>query len=146
MARRRTTLWLSLLALGGACAGLLDAGPASARVDADSPYTKAQTFSGALRYVRIDLGFSVVEQDARTAYVIFEYQPSGQRDRSSTGTIEVVDTSSGVKVYVRLPKMPEYHERVLRDGLMRKLREEYGVPAPRERPKPSPDAGDAGRD
>jgi hypothetical protein len=35
---------------------------------------------------------------------------------------------------------------VLRDGLMRKLREEYGVPAPRERPKPSPDAGDAGRD
>lgn len=146
MARRRTTLWLSLLVLGGFCLALL-AVPASARVDADSPYTKAQTFSGALRYVRIDLGFRLLEQDPRTAYVIFEYQPSGQQDQSCTGTIEVVDTSNGVKVYVRLPKMPEYHERVLRDGLMRKLREEYGTPAPREKPKaPSHDASDAGRD
>jgi hypothetical protein len=38
--------------------------------------------------------------------------------------------------------MPEYHERVLRDGLLKKLREEYGVPPPREQKKPEPpDAG-----
>jgi hypothetical protein len=115
-------------------------------VGADSPYTKAQTFSGALRYIRIDLGLSVVEQDPRTAYLLFEYLAPGNKEQTSTGTIEVVDTSSGVKVYIGLPKMPEYHERVLRDGLLRKLRDEYGAPPPPSKPKPNPDAGDAGRD
>ena len=47
-----------------------------------------------------------------------------------------------MKLFVQLPRMPEYHERVLRDGLMRKLREEYGVPPPRVEKKPEP--GDAG--
>ncbi len=47
--------------------------------------------------------------------------------------------------------MPEYHERVLRDGLVRKLHDEYGVPprmpappaAPPETKKPEADAGGA---
>jgi hypothetical protein len=39
--------------------------------------------------------------------------------------------------------MPEYHERVLRDGLLKKLRDEYGVPPqtakkPAEKPTEKP--------
>ena len=53
------------------------AAPADARVDASSPYTKAQTYSGALRYVRVGLGYEIVEKDPDAAYLIFKYTAPG---------------------------------------------------------------------
>jgi hypothetical protein len=116
---------------------------ARARVEADSGYTKLQTYSGALRYLRVDLGYEVVEKDPDAAYLIFRYSPNGQPKNATTGTVEIVATDSRVKVVVQIPRMPEYHERVLRDGLLRKLREEYGIPAV-PRPEKKPDPADAG--
>jgi len=120
---------------------------ASARVDGASAYTKAQTYSGALRYVRVDLGYEVTEKDPDAAYVIFKYLPPGSsKNASITGTLEVVEASGGVRLFVNLPRMPEYYERVFRDGLLRKLRDEYGAPPakkPAEKPpsdKPAPDS------
>jgi hypothetical protein len=121
--------------------GLLGASaPASARVDASTGYTKAQTYSGALRYVRVDLGYEVVERDPDAAYLIFKYAaPGGSKAAAVTGTLEVVEADGGVRVFVSLPRMPEYHERVLRDGLLKKLREEYGAPpAPAKKPQKAP--------
>ncbi len=118
------------------------AAPAAGRVDASSPYTKAQTYSGALRYVRVGLGYEVVEKDPEAAYLIFRYTPPGAtKDGSVTGTLEVVEASGGVRLFVNLPRMPEYHERLLRDGLLKKLRDEYGVPRPTEKKPvtPAPD-------
>jgi hypothetical protein len=104
--------------------------PADARVDGGSSYTKAQTYSGALRYVRVDLGYEVVEKDPDAAYLIFKYAaPGGSKSSTVTGTLEVIEASGGVRVFVSLPRMPEYYERVFRDGLLKKLREEYGAPA-----------------
>jgi|RhiMethySRZTD1v2_1073278.scaffolds.fasta_scaffold13608_5 hypothetical protein len=111
-------------------AGLLAAG-AEARVEAESEYTKAQTYSGALRYLRVDLGYEVVEKDPDAAYLIFRYTQTGQNKRPTNGTIEVVETRGRVKVLFQIPEMPEYHERVLRDGLLKKLRLEYGAPPPK---------------
>jgi hypothetical protein len=128
-----------LFALG--LSGLLVVTSARARVEGDSAYTKMQTFSAALRYLRVDLGYEVVEKDPDAAYLIFRYAANGQAKDTLTGTVEVVETESRVKVFVQIPRMPEYHERVLRDGLLRKLREEYGVPPPRAEKKPGPDAG-----
>src|SRR6187549_3079959 len=115
---------------------------ATARVGGDSEYSKAQTYSGALRYLRVDLGYEVVERDPDAAYLIFRYQTPGQGSReksNATGTVEIVDTDGHVKLFVQIPSMPEYHERVLRDGLVRKLRDEYGVP-PRKSPATPPAA------
>jgi len=118
-------------------------GPASGRVDAASPYTKAQTYSGALRYVRVGLGYEVVEKDPDAAYLIFKYTPPGAgKDGSVTGTLEVVEASGGVRLFVNLPRMPEYHERLLRDGLLKKLRDEYGAPRPIEKKPVAPAAPD----
>ena len=103
--------------------------PAHARVDGGSSYTKAQTYSGALRYVRVDLGYEVVEKDPDAAYLIFKYTaPGGSKPSAVTGTLEVIEASGGVRVFVNLPRMPEYYERVFRDGLLKKLRDEYGAP------------------
>lgn len=128
-------------------AGLLFAQSATARVGGDSEYSKAQTYSGALRYLRVDLGYEVVERDPDAAYLIFRYQPPGQNKSNATGTVEIVDTDGHVKLFVQIPSMPEYHERVLRDGLVRKLHDEYGVPPRKPAPpppsqkKPEADAG-----
>lgn len=137
MLRPRAVVLVSVLGL----AALLVVGRARARVEADSGYTKLQTYSAALRYLRVDLGYEVVEKDPDAAYLIFRYGPNGAKN-PPTGTMEIVATDSRVKVFVQIPRMPEYHERVLRDGLLKKLREEYGVPPPPAEKKPEP--GDGG--
>jgi len=120
------------------------AAPAEGRVDASSPYSKALTYSGALRYLRVGLGYEVVEKDPDAAYLIFKYStPGGAKDSSATGSLEVIEAAGVVRVFVSLPRMPEYHERMLRDGLMRKLRDEYGAPPPVvKKPAPAPAAPD----
>jgi hypothetical protein len=131
-ARLGSTL-LVALALGAR------AGAAEAKVDGSSAYSKAQTYSGALRYVRVDLGYEVVEKDPDAAYLIFKYAAPGQPKSSPvTGTLEVIEADGSVKVLVSLPRMPEYHERVFRDGLLKKLREEYGSPPPAKKPPEKP--------
>lgn len=130
----------SLLPLLGALAAAL---PAEARVEAGSGYSKAQTFSAALRYLRVDRGYPIVEKDPDAAYLLFQYPVSG-RNKSANGSLEVVETSSGVKIYVQLPSLPGYHESVLRDGLLQKLREEYGEPPKKAPPAEPSSPGGAG--
>jgi hypothetical protein len=118
---------------------IVTATPAAARVDGSSGYSKAQTYSGGLRYLRVDLGYEVVEKDPDAAYLIFKYTaPGGSKNSAITGTLEVIEAQGGVRVIVSLPRMPEYHERIFRDGLLKKLREEYGAPPPSAK-KPAPE-------
>jgi hypothetical protein len=122
---------------------------ATARVGGESEYSKAQTYSGALRYLRVDLGYEVIERDPDAAYLIFRYQLPGQSKGTASGTVEIVDSDGHVKLFVQIPTMPEYHERVLRDGLVRKLHDEYGVPPHKPPPTPPPQKkpeADAGAD
>lgn len=132
---------------GAACsvalAGLLVAADVEARAEKASRYSKTQTYNGALRYVRVDLGYEITEKDSDAAYLLFRYQPPGRKD-TTHGSIEVIENGDDVKIFVQLPKMPSYHERVLIDGLMRKLRTEYGKPP--DKAPPEPPAGDAGAD
>ena len=134
----------ALIAVALALLLVLSARVVGARVEADSDYTKAQTYSGALRYLRVDLGFEVVEKDPEAAYLVFRYEPPGQQKNESLGTVEIVDSGDHVRVFVRIPRMPEYHETVLRDGLIRKLKDEYGPPLPHKPEPPKPPPGDAG--
>ena len=144
---KRGTLGLAGVLLAAA---LLVSHSATARVSGESEYSKAQTYSGALRYLRVDMGYEIVERDPDAAYLIFRYQLPGQSKTAApaTGTVEIVDADGHVKLFVQIPAMPEYHERVLRDGLVRKLHDEYGIP-PRK-PAPAPPEkkpeGDAGTD
>jgi hypothetical protein len=124
--------------LVAAVAGSLTAS-AGARVDGSSSYTKAQTYSGALRYVRVDMGYEVVEKDPDAAYLIFKYAPPGSaKGTSVSGTLEVIEANGGVRLFVNLPRMPEYYERMFRDGLLKKLRDEYGAPPSAKKPSDKP--------
>jgi hypothetical protein len=131
MARRSHLRTLAaLLVLGtGAC-------PSFAYADASSElrYSRSQIFSSALRYLRIDLGVEVTEKDADAAYLLFSYVPHGQKE-ATPGAVEIVETDAAVRLSVKLPRLPSYHETVIRDALVRKLREDYGSERPRKVPK-----------
>jgi short-subunit dehydrogenase len=86
MTQPRVILILALLFVP-----LLLAQGAGARVEAESAYSKAQTYSGALRYLRVDLGYEVVEKDPDSAYLVFRYAAPGQPKSESFGTVEVVE-------------------------------------------------------
>jgi hypothetical protein len=107
---------------------------AHARSESLVQYTKSQTFSSALRYLRVDLGYSVTEKDAEAAYLMFEF-PRNDQKKLGMGTIEIVETEDAVKLVVRVPELPEYQEQLLADGLLKKLKNEHGDPPPR---KPQP--------
>lgn len=126
---RSVKLTLSTLALGIAL--LLLATTALGRTGMALGYTRSQTYNAALRYLRVDLGYEVTERDPRAAYLLFRYKSVGQRE-ATPGSIEIVPNGERVKVFVNLPQMPKYHEQVLADGLLKKLRAEYGEP-PRRR-------------
>lgn len=114
------TLWLAFF-----CLTTLLTFPSEAKVSGDVEFSLAQVYSGALRYLRIERGYQITEKDAETAYVLFRYQDAGKK-QTSFGAIEMVQRQRGVRLIVRLPELPSYHEQVLRDGLVRKLQEEYG--------------------
>lgn len=125
---------------------LLTTATAAARVELDSPYTKAQSYSGALRYLRVDLDYEVLERDPDAAYLLFRFVPDGKGD-PIRGSIEVIEVEGETRIIFQLPALPSYREALLRDGLASKLRGEYGEPPARPRPPPpSEDGSEAERD
>jgi len=116
---------------------------ASAKASYACPYTLTQTYSAALRLLRVDNGYNVTERDPDAAYILFDYQSRESGNRTTSGAIEMIPSGDNVTVLVKLPQMPSYHETVLLDSLKRKLESEYGEPPRRPQPKPKdpPDAG-----
>lgn len=130
------------LALLGAPAWVADTaqrlgeGEARAKSGYDSLYSYDQTWNTALRLVRVDLGFKIVEKDEKAGYILFEYTDKGT---TSSASLELLPSDRAIRVVCQIPKFPSYHEAVVLDRLSRKLKEEYGAPV--EKPKPQPDAG-----
>lgn len=131
-------------ALAFACVALALPRDAAAKTVYESPYSLEQTFNSAVRLVRVDLGFKIVEKDQSAGYLTFEYKSYESGSRAVPASIEMVDTGRNVKVVVQISQMARYHEQSLTDSLRKKLRDEYGDPAPRAPSKP--DAGDGDGD
>jgi hypothetical protein len=127
---------LRLWCVGAALALGLWARAAEAKTTHQSPYTYEQTFGSALRLVKVDLGFAITEQDAEWGFLLFEYTSRESGNRKTRGSLEFVRGRDGVQVWVQLPSMPSYHERVIVDKLARKLAEEHGAPPVRAPAKP----------
>ena len=136
----------SAAALLLAAASLSTAGDAEARAEGEFGYSRTRTFTGALRYLRVDLDYEITEKDPDAGYLLFRYSPA--KDRVVRGSIEVVETKKVVRVVVQIPEMPSYHERVVLNGLRKKLQREYGNPAKRKPPRDKNDkdkSGDKGK-
>jgi hypothetical protein len=132
------------LAASALFAALVRSGPVEAKASFDSPYTLAQTYNAALRMVRVDLGLPITERDPSAAYLLFDYKSTESGQKVVPGSIEMLDSGKTIKVVIQLSQMPRYHEQVMSDLLVKKLREEYGDPAPRPARHDAPDAGPDG--
>lgn len=115
---------------------LTNAAPAEARTEKQCKYSLRQAYSTALRYLRVDLGYEITEKDADAAYLLFTY-PAEDGKGHGNGAFELVAGEDAVKIFITLPQMPSYREKMLGDGLERKLRAEYGEP-PAPEPKRPP--------
>jgi hypothetical protein len=111
--------------------------PATAKAVAASPYSLKQTYGASLRLLRVDLGLEVTEKDENSAYLMFAYRSSDDPKRTSAGAIELIALENEVRIVVKIPAVPEAHERILRDRLVKKLREDFGDP-PRRKPSDKP--------
>jgi hypothetical protein len=131
--------------LGAAVAITLTGPRIEAKSAYDSPYGYDRTWNAATRLVRVDMGLKVTEKDDASGYLLFEYRSSEGGSKTCPGSIELVrsaDDAAGVHVIVQLPSMPRYHEQVLLDGLVRKMKDDYGEPpSARLRSSRSADAG-----
>jgi hypothetical protein len=113
---------------------------ASASIAYQSPYTFEQTFGSALRLLRVDLGYKILERDKELGYILFEYTSPESDKKIHQGSMEIVEGRDATSVAVQIPAMPQYHERMLVDALAKKLESEHGQP-PRKK-KPQPDEGE----
>lgn len=129
-ARLGSSVFALLLVSGSAALG---------RSEAETAYSREQTFSAALRYLRVDLAYEVTEKDPEAAYLLFSFPTPELEQKSAHGSIEVVQTERNVRVMVSLPQLPSYQEDVLKRGLLQKLRSEYGDP-PKRAKQPPPKA------
>ena len=131
------------------------------------PYPMEQVWPTALRYLRVDRGYTLVDRDAEAGYVLFDFPagPIGDGSASTGGEEEIrvgrgslellatVDASGrpSVKVQVSTDAGPTHLPHAIAEGLAAKLKSERGQPAPPpprapgpKRPSPPPNAPDDG--
>lgn len=149
MVRKARIPSVSFAALFG-LATLLAAAPAAARSQRDLPWTLSQTWTAAIRLLRLDLEFPITERDQDAGFILFQYVDGEHR---TPGSLEIVerplpDGRAGVRVVLTLSAQPSYIELHVIDRLERKLRDEVGEPlAPRPtRPTPPPREEEEDRD
>jgi hypothetical protein len=130
-----------LLTLTLALGTLLAGTNSHAIVSRNMTYRESLIWRCAIRLIRVDLGYQLIEKDIDSGYLLFEYKES---DRLMTGSIEILPVESEgrrfVRVQINLTNQPSYVESVLYNKLERKLKSEYGQPPEAEKIEPPVDS------
>lgn len=108
---------------------------AFAAANSELGYSLPEVFSTAVRFVRVDRGCKLIDQDANVAFVTFEYVEYGHTRK---GAVEVWKTANGTGLSVKLGDEPHYMELHWLELIQRKLKEERGTPVPPAPPPPPP--------
>ena len=131
-------------------------GTAYARSEKTLAYPRDAAYQTAVRFIRIDAGFKVIEKDADAGYVLFELREDKKTFRGSLEVIETVkDGRKLVRFVLSIEDRPAWVEVELLGKLELKLRAELGSPAPaptpaqpqppkKDEPKPPPPPKDDG--
>jgi hypothetical protein len=138
----RLILLLVLVALSGP-------GPALARSTAILSYPLAEVWSTAVRFVRVDRGYTVKEKDPESGYILFDMVEGSKTYKASLELISATDDQGrdSTRAAFSIPDLPRHFETMLLDKLSAKVREERGSPAPPAPKKPAgekPPAPDGG--
>ena len=107
-------------------------------------YPYESVWPAAVRFVRIDRGWKIVEQDKEAGFLRFELY---EEKKSHTASLELVRTTDAdgrvaVRMQLSTSDLARFQEAPILDAIARKLRDELGPPAPPKKPaEPHPDGG-----
>ncbi|MDI7269995.1 MAG: hypothetical protein QME96_18545 [Myxococcota bacterium] len=112
--------------------------PARARAQEVFAYSRDIVWNTAVRLLRVDLGYEIVEQDKENGYILFQFARNG---RTYGGSVEFVEGTGEhdartIDVSLTVGGLPEAVERDLLRKLKAKLRSDYGLPVRPPRPAP----------
>jgi len=121
---------------------------ASAKASRVASYPMDKAWPTAVRFLRIDLGYTIVERDAEAGYVIFEYKKA---DNTYRGSLELVTTTDyadrdSVKILVEITDRPEYEEAWVIEKMIERLREDLGQPVYKSGKQKKKDKGKGKKD
>jgi hypothetical protein len=141
---------VKLALAGGLSAALLLVGPglAAARTHIVVSYPYDAVYAGAIRFIRVDRNWKLVEQDKEAGFLRFELV---EDKKPHAANLELIRTSDGegrpaVRVQLSTADLARFQEAPILDALARKLREELGpppAPPPRKSEPASPSHPDA---
>ena len=108
-----------------------------------SYYEYTQVWRSAVRFLRIDEGHTIIEQNLKAGYVVFEYKSGGKAYTGFLEIIRLVDRSGNksVRMVIRIRHRPKYTEAGLLYRLELKMRKQLGPyhrPTPKPEPAPAP--------
>jgi hypothetical protein len=135
---------LGTLALLG-CVSLLWVSLAHADTAHTVAYPYERVWPAAVRFLRVDLKLKIIEKDADTGYVLFEFADDG---KTFQGALQLsrtrdADRREATRLALKIAGRPSYVEDELLLKLERKLKDELGDPAPAPPAPLPPDAGPA---
>ncbi len=107
------------------------------------PYPADQVWPTAIRYLRVDRGFTVVDRDRDAGFILFEFGLDGGSSSKGHGSLEIITTvdPSGrpaVKLQISTDAGPLHLPHAIAEGLAAKLKTDHGQPAPPPSPTPAP--------
>lgn len=108
------------------------------------PYPADQVWPAAIRYLRVDRGFSLVDRDRDAGFILFEFavgsDANGPKGRGSVELVETTDVAGrvAVKLQISTDAGPVHLPHAIAEGLAAKLKTERGQPAPPPSAPPSP--------
>jgi hypothetical protein len=107
-------------------------------------YPYESVWPAAVRFVRVDRGWKIVEQDKEAGFLRFELI---DEKKSHTASLELVRTTDGegraaVRMQLSTTDLARFQEAPILDAIARKLRDELGPPPPpKKSAEPRPDGG-----
>ena len=131
---------LSLLVIIGAvvASGVDLAGAKATRL---ASWEFDRVWPSALRFLRVDEGYTLIERDAEAGYVLFEIERNGKTYRGSLELVRTRDYAErdAVRLILKITDRPIYEEDGLLERLLEKLRTELGQPVDPPKPEPPPE-------
>ena len=99
----------------------------SAMIKEELTYSEETLWRCAVRFIRVDSGFEILEKERGTGYMLFVYKDG---NASGKGALEMIRVENADRRYVRVQitvnGQPKYIESMLLNRFKRKLRREYG--------------------
>ncbi len=137
MQRMRLELSLRSLAFAIVLGSVLSvSAPASAKTSRKVSHAYENVWPTAVRFLRIDEGFDVLEKDMENGYLLFEMADEGKKFRGAVEVIRRKDSSNrdAVELILTIKERPSYMEHGILDRMLIKIRKELGMPkdAPEE--------------